>query len=324
MLPTSLALATLAFVLAWPLPVALAAADWTKKAPAVALIVWQSIALAGGLSMIGALLVFGLQPFGDDLLSGLGTFLQHLAEGGLPSGAGFSHAFALSGAILLGVHLMLNLILAIARDGRSRRRHRHLVELLSTPDPVRPETRLIDQAAPVAYCLPGTTRSITVLSAGLLAMLDEDELSAVIAHEQAHARQRHHLVLLAFGAWRRSLPWFPIANRAQDAVAVLVEMLADDHARRVVPDATLARAIARVAIGSDDADGHRPTLGVITAEVAGPLSVAQPAAALRIRRLVEQSAPLPVIGAVAALVGALLLLLVPTVLLVAPAIIAAG
>ena len=69
--------------------------------------------------------------------------------------------------------------------------------------------------APVAYCLPGPLRSITVFSAGLLELLEPDELEAVVAHERAHVEQRHDIVLIAFRAWYASLPWFPIAYRAQ-------------------------------------------------------------------------------------------------------------
>jgi Zn-dependent protease with chaperone function len=313
-LPTSIALALLAIALAWPVPLALASAAWPARSPAVALVVWQSIALAGGLSMIGALLVFGLAPFGGNLVGALASFIDAIADGRLPRGTGFHHAFALSSAILLAVHLLLNLALAVVRDERSRRRHRQLVELLSTPDPERPATRLLDESAPIAYCLPGTSRSITVLSAGLLAMLQPDELAAVVAHERAHARQRHHLVLLAFGAWRRSLPWFPIATRAQDTVAVLVEMLADDQARRVVSDATLARAIARVALGHADG-GSREQAHADR----GP-AVGQPAATLRIERLVDAPAPLARSGVTVAIVAAVALLLVPTALLIAPSL----
>lgn len=39
---------------------------------------------------------------------------------------------------------------------------------------------------------------------------------------------------------------FPIATRAQDAVAILVEMLADEAARQTAGDATLAEAILLV------------------------------------------------------------------------------
>ena len=77
----------------------------------------------------------------------------------------------------------------------------------------------------------------------MIALLSAEQLDAVVAHERAHLRQKHHLLLDAFRSWKRALPWFPIATRAQDAVALLVEMLADDSARRAAGDAVLADAI---------------------------------------------------------------------------------
>ncbi|WP_199220397.1 M56 family metallopeptidase [Salinibacterium hongtaonis] len=329
MLQTSIALAVLAVLLAWPVPILLARATWPSRSPAVALIVWQAVALAGGLSMIGALLVYGLQPFGDNLLAASGSFASFLQQGTLPSGADFVHMFALSGAILLTIHLLLNLMLALVRDERSRRRHRDLVRMLSSPLPERPDTLLLAHDAPVAYCLPGATRSITVLSAGLMSILDDQELRAVVAHEEAHATQRHYLVLLAFRAWRRSLPWFPIATRAQDAVASLVEMLADDKARLVVADATLARAIALVAIGGDGwrdsvplpAADRSPTSDVFLADEAEQsVQMASPSSALRIARLREGHRPLSFAVRAVAVALAIALLAVPTALLLLPAI----
>ena len=71
MLPaTALALAVLAALLAWPVPALLARARWPRRDPLVALVCWQAIGLAGGLSIIGALLVHGLAPWGHSLPSG--------------------------------------------------------------------------------------------------------------------------------------------------------------------------------------------------------------------------------------------------------------
>ena len=125
-----LALATLAVALAWPIPLLLARATWPARAPAAALLLWQSIAIAGGLSMIGALLTFGLAPFGDDLVSGaVGLATRGVLEVSLP------HALALAGAALLAFHLLLNLTLTIVRSERQRRRHAQLLFLLSSPLP---------------------------------------------------------------------------------------------------------------------------------------------------------------------------------------------
>lgn len=257
MLTAAVLLAALAVVLAWPVPIALAAARWPARAPGTALLLWQAIALAGGLSMIGALATFGLVPFGSHPFAAVAEFGRSLVDGRLPADADFAQMFALSGALLLGAHLVLNLALTIVRTRRQRRRHLQLVELLSAPVPEQPGVRLLDHDAPIAYCLPATPRSVTVLSAGLLEVLDHAQVEAVVAHEQAHVDQRHHLVVVAFEAWRTALPWFPIATRASGAVGLLVEMLADDVARRTNPEGTLAEAIRAVgSAGEPDRDGQ--------------------------------------------------------------------
>jgi Zn-dependent protease with chaperone function len=148
-----------------------------------------------------------------------------------------------------------------------------------------------------------------VLSAGLLTLLSEQEVQGVVEHERAHLRQHHALVLVAFRAWRIALPWFPVASRAQDAVGLLTEMLADDEARRTVPDPVLARAIAIVASGG----GGTTVVALEDGAAADPASVGR-----RVRRLVS---PVAVPRAVRALVplAAVALVVVPPVLLALPA-----
>ena len=224
-------LTVIAAALAVPVPIAFARSSWPTRAPARALLLWQVIALAGGLSMIGALIAAGL------------ALLPTTEIGG---GIVFGAAAALA-AYLLG-HLAVTLVVV----ARSRRRHRALLGLLTSPHPTHASTLVLEDSAPLAYCVPRGWHSLTVLSRGLLDRLGPDELSAVIAHERAHLEQRHDILLVAFRSWRSALPWFPIAARAADEVDILVELLADDSARRVVSDATLARAIVAVAAVEPD------------------------------------------------------------------------
>ena len=298
MLVASLALAVFAVLLAWPIPLLLARASWTANAPVTALLLWQSIALAGGLSMIGALLTFGLHPFGERLVeSALG--LGGAAIGGRLTDVPLLNALALCGALLLTGHLLLNLVYTAIQIQRQRTRHRQLVQLLSTPHTELPHTRMLDTSIPLAYCLPGSQHPITVFSQGLVAVLSPKELEAVIEHESAHLTQRHYLVLLAFVAWHRSLPWFPIARQAREDVAMLIEMVADDHARHIVGDEVLASAITRVR-ASDPAGGEpQDHLSARVARLRHPEPVGR---ALR----------------VAASVATVALIAVPTVLLLAP------
>nr|WP_218868984.1 M56 family metallopeptidase [Leifsonia psychrotolerans] len=310
-------LALLAVALAAPVPILLSRASWPSRSPALALVLWQAIALAGGLSMIGAMLTWGLIPFGQTLTSALTALSTSILQETLPPGVNFIHVFALCGAFFLGAHLLLNLVLTFVRAERQRRRHHNLVDLLSEPLHGRPGTRVLDHAAPVAYCLPGAMRSITVLSGGLLTLLEPDELRAVIAHEKAHLSQQHHMVLLAFKSWNSALPWFPIANRAEKAVALLVEMLADDQARRAVNDRTLARAIALVGTAGESggiaASNNANGTTTDTADAEHPFDLVMP----RVNRLLAPPAPLPLAARVSVVLVSLSLLAVPTALLLA-------
>ena len=250
---TSYFLAVLAIALAWPVPILLSRAQWPARSPFTAMLLWQAIALAGGLSMIGAMLVYGLEPVGDNLLSGLRALAGMVFHNAPTTELGFWHIFALSAAALLTAHLVFTLLLTYYKIQRQRRRHRELLDLLASPSSDGPGTMVLNVDSPVAYCLPGGARSVTVLSDGLMAALEPDELRAVLIHENAHLSQRHHLLLWAFAAWRQALPWLPTTRLAQESVNSLIEMLADDVALKTESKATLIKAIAIVASGSPGA-----------------------------------------------------------------------
>ncbi|WP_353827966.1 M56 family metallopeptidase [Agromyces sp. SYSU T0242] len=244
MTAAALLLGALALALAWPVPLALSRAEWPSRSPATALVLWQGIALGGGLSMIGSLLAFGAAPAGS-LEGAAAALLPAVAGGPIPAGFGVLHLAALTLAVGLAVHLALNLASTALRAERSRRRQHRLIDLLAGPEMSDSGARVLAHPLPAAYCVPGL-RTATVITEGLVDLLDEDELRAVIAHERAHLGQFHHLVQLAFRAWHAALPWFPIANRAERSVSVLTEMLADDAARAQVGAEPLRTALLRV------------------------------------------------------------------------------
>ncbi len=323
MISIPLLLAALAVVLAWPVPVLLSRSRWPVRSPFTAMVLWQAIALAGGLSMIGALLVYGLAPLGPNLLQSTSELWRVITENRSAESLGLLHVFALSTAGLLGTHLVFTLLLTYVRIQHQRRRHRSRLDLLSFPSEEGPGTVVISHPVPVAYCLPGGGKSVTVLSDGLLDMLSADELNAVMAHERAHLAQRHHLLLWTFAAWRSALPWLPTSQLALASVNSLVEMLADDAALLRIERASLVRAIAIVA------SGQAPPSGVGNGEVLKPL--ADPvldrdpesipeleSTADRLRRLLTPQKPLPAMTRYASLAGSIALTLAPAVLLVVP------
>lgn len=311
---TSWFLAGLAIVLAWPVPVFLSRAQWPARAPFAAMVLWQSIALAGGLSMIGAMLCYGLQPLGDNLPAGLEGLWDVFSGKRSLDELGLLHAFALSAAGLLAAHLLFTLWLTYYRINRQRRRHRELLNLLSSPADDRPDTLMINHEAPVAYCLPGGSRSVTVLSDGLVDLLSPEELRAVLLHEETHLAQRHHLLLWAFAAWRSALPWLPTSKLAQRAVSSLIEIMADDVALRSVSPGTLVTAIALVASGSSELPASK-LVGVGAETIDTPATTSA-----RLGRLLTPALALSAPAQAAVYALALLLLAVPTALLIVPGI----
>ncbi len=278
------------------------------------MVLWQSIALAGGLSMIGAMLCWGLVPLGETLPSGLHGLLGIVLGSESLDALGILHAFALSAAALLTAHLVFTLWLTYFRINRQRRKHRDLLHLLSSPSHDRPGTLVLNHQAPVAYCLPGGSRSVTVLSDGLLELLSPDELRAVLLHEQTHLAQRHHLLLWAFAAWRSALPWLPTSKLAQESVSSLIEIMADDVALRSVDKPTLVTAIALVASGSDQLPADAIIAGQ-AAQIDTPTTTSA-----RLSKLLGTAPALSLFAKLCVVAAALLLLAVPTALLVVPGI----
>ncbi|MQA35674.1 M56 family metallopeptidase, partial [Modestobacter roseus] len=263
MLPaTATALAVLAALLAWPVPAALARAGWARRDPLAALVCWQAIGLAGGLSIIGALLVHGLAPWGHSLPEAWWHWVTRQPAVEPVRG---DHWVAQTLAAVLALELLGVLALSWVRTARTRRRHRELLELVvrpgsSAPDP--DETLLLDHPAPVAFCIPGA-RPLLVLSSGMVAELPGEQLAAVVAHERAHLREHHHLLLLPFVAWRAALPVLPAADRAHDAVRDLVEMRADDVALTALPGPDPRRTLAAAIVASAGGAGGGVPAGAL-------------------------------------------------------------
>jgi Zn-dependent protease with chaperone function len=156
----------------------------------------------------------------------------------------------------------------LARSRRGWRAHATLVAAAGRPCP-EPGVIVLDEDAPAAYCLP-CGRYRVVVSAGALAVLGTEQLQAVLAHERAHLRCRHHLMLAVAAALARAFPGVPLLAQAGPALGVLAEMAADDAAaRRHDPD-HLATALVILARA-----GTRPAA----------LAAGGPAAIARIQRL---------------------------------------
>jgi Zn-dependent protease with chaperone function len=281
-------------------PARLATAAWPLRGPSAALLLWQALGLTGGLLLLETCALVALAPYGDDVLDALGGLELH---GPWHSTVSWI-AFAVGLAVFL--RLLTVLLRSTVRTLRSRRRHRVMVDLLATRNPLLPDTRVMDHDLPVAYCLPGL-RSRVVVSRAVVTMLEEPELRAVLAHERAHLAQRHDLVVLPFVALSATFPWAPPVQRARAEVLLLIEVLADDRAARKHDRAALARALWKVG------ESHAPVGGFGVAERPAEVVV-------RANRLLHPPVPLSHGGTCLAVGAAGLVLLLPVIGLVLPSL----
>lgn len=220
----------------------LARARWVARMPRTALVLWQALGATLELSLFGLLFAAAFAPHNQGLLPGLARLATDPA--GVPLGPLGPAALVLGAACLGG--RILTLSLAWLAAARHRRRHRHLLGLVARRDDALPGVAILDHPAPAAYCLPGRHGRI-VLSTGALHALEPRHLAAVIAHEHAHLRQRHDLVLLPLLAWRRLAPRTAPLDEAVAAVRLLLEMCADDTCCRRLPARDLTHALTRFA-----------------------------------------------------------------------------
>jgi Zn-dependent protease with chaperone function len=141
-----------------------------------------------------------------------------------------------------------------------------------------------EQAA--SYCLPGRRHGRIVVTSKAIELLTADQLGAVLAHERAHLRGHHHLLLTAASALRRAIPGVRLLSDADREVRRLVELIADDAAAREHGPLNVATALA--VLGT----GHVPGGALGVADGPNPLAritrLANPAAGMsRRRRLIS-------------------------------------
>ena len=113
---------------------------------------------------------------------------------------------------------------------RSRTRtHAETARITGHPLPGTEPAVVLDATAPLAYCMPGRPATIVVTS-GALAVLEPEQLTAVLAHERAHLAGRHHLLIVLARALAAGFPGVPLFARGLGEIARLAEMCADDAA----------------------------------------------------------------------------------------------
>lgn len=304
----ALALFTYAAVLSLAVAPAMSRLGILDRAPNLGILAWQVLVASTLLSVVlgGLSLLIPSAP----VSSGIADFLEACAmlirqryatpAGALLGGTGLALAVVVS--IRTGHHL----IKAARSAHRHRRAHRHTLALVGRHGPAG--TTLLDHTTPAAYCLPGK-RCHVVLTTGALEALNTDQLRAVLAHEHAHLRGRHHMVLSFAGAIANAFPHSRIFRTAHAEIARLIELAADDAAVGDTGRFTLAEAL--LTLNGD----QRPT---------ATLAAGGSTAASRVRRLINAQPPLRLLPALTTASLALSALVVPIAVAAGPALAVLG
>jgi Zn-dependent protease with chaperone function len=254
--------------------------------PRAGIVLWQSFALAAVLAISGAALSTALWLVTHDELTWWRVAL-HLAIMGI--------------GVLVWARFWWAAWTVFRETQARRRRQRALVDLLGEADGMAPALRILQEQTPIAYCVPGIASPRIVVSQGTISRLSADEYAAVLEHERAHVRRRHDLVLEAFTVLHRAFPRILRTDAPLVQSQIMVELLADDVARRSFGEVPVAGALVALA-GS-------PT-------PAGALGVGG-AATVRMSRL-QQTDPRHPWASVAAYTISVVVLVAPTVLLAVP------
>ena len=242
--------------------------NWARRSPRIAIGLWLTLAA----SLLTAITLAGLALVTPLTWQAAGS----RAARNLSGTPGMTPA-AVAG-MLLAAAVVLRTSWHLARGlARGRREHgAHSAFLAAAGRPDRALGAVIlDDDSPAVYCLPRGHHRV-VVSAGTLSRLRPAQLQAVLAHERAHLRGHHHLMLAVATALARAFPAIPLLARAAAELAVLAEIAADDAAARRHDPADLAAALVTLASAS-----VRTTA----------LTAGGPAAIARIQRLLAPPPP---------------------------------
>lgn len=282
---------------------------WTARSPRLGIVAWLALtaSVVTSVPLAGFALALPTVRLSGNLADVLHTCVMALrAQYATPGGAAASATGAVLGLAVL-VRCLYCLIRAIVAALHARQRQQQTLAMVGRRM-AGSDAVVIPHDQPAVYCLPGRGRRIVVTSSALTTLNDR-QLAAALAHERAHLSERHDLLLAWVISLARAFPRIRLFATAEDEVARLVEMLADDIAARhtsrlVLADSLLALAGARTPVATLGAGGTT--------------------AACRVRRLLRPARPLGLLGKASSSTSAVALLAMPVLLFAAPAVAATG
>lgn len=235
------------------------------------MVVWCGLVLA----VTGCVLAAGLAALVPLVrrVGGLREFV-HRCHNFLPALQSDPWAAAAAGAgLLIIVRIVGTAVLSWRRQTRAARCLASSYRAGSERRPAMSDLLICPETRPAVFSVAAGWPRI-IATSGAVDQLSDQQMAAAIAHEQAHLRGRHHLLLKALDVARAALPC-PLTTLAGPAVRELIEMRADDAAAAERGSAVVVEALLRLT-------GATPS---------GALAASGTAVLSRVHRLVEPAAP---------------------------------
>lgn len=142
------------------------------------------------------------------------------------------------------------------------------------------QVHLVDDRRLLAFSLSRRHGGVFI-STGLVASLRPEEIQAVLEHEMAHIRQRHHQIMTVAESLSWPMRWIPFISALGEALPHYLEIAADAAARRRTGTEELANALLR--LGRPEPSQYRDSASDALLHAAGPSRISHLVAPTAVR-----------------------------------------
>ncbi|CDP86238.1 MULTISPECIES: M56 family metallopeptidase [Mycolicibacterium] len=225
-----------AMVLSWLAPVLFTGSISANVHPRLSVAGWLVVVATASFAWVAALVILIVGAAHSLLTHTAPTFcVETLGIAGAvtlpPTVATVLVVALLAVTAVVATNTTRRVIITLYRTQRANREHAQAVRIIGRPTG-HAGVVAITADQPAAYCVSGGRHRAIVVTTAALDLLKAPALAAVLAHERAHLRGRHHLVIATLNTLAAALPRLPLMRAAAQSVPALLEMCADDAATR--------------------------------------------------------------------------------------------
>ncbi|HEV2779734.1 MAG TPA: M56 family metallopeptidase [Actinophytocola sp.] len=243
----ALALLSGAAAVGWWLPRRLRRVDLCRRDPLVLIVCWLLAMTGVALAAVAGVILLLLPGHGEigSLLAVVHHCWDAVQHGSPPRVEEFGGMLGVAILVTAAARSAVVGIRVYRRRTRAGREHLAVLRLAARVDEGRPTTLWMAYDRPLAFCVAGRPGTV-VATEGLTRHMAADSVAAVLEHERAHLRGRHHLLIAMVDATSTVLPFVPLFRQAPAAIRELVEVAADVAAVRVCGVAAVRTALRDV------------------------------------------------------------------------------